>query len=218
MSNIKALNKKDLEKEFAENFASPTFPILGELYLKNKDFNRAKKVCQIGLEHDPENINGYYILSKIYLYNNQLEDAEKVLEIIIQKNPLHINALRLMIELQTQLEKPKKNRLKYIQQLFDIFPDDKDLEKQLINMDSSYQKNEPIVHKNKRKDNLNIKQSIDFNVRSNMATLTFVNILKDQKHYSEALKVLSIIESQSKKNKKIQKIKDEIQKLVIESN
>ena len=39
MSDIKVLNKKDLEKEFAENFASPTFPVLGELYLKDKDFN-----------------------------------------------------------------------------------------------------------------------------------------------------------------------------------
>ena len=67
MSDIKTLNKKDLEKEFAENFASPIFPILGELYLKDKDFNRAEKVCRVGLKHDPENINGYYILSKIEL-------------------------------------------------------------------------------------------------------------------------------------------------------
>ena len=218
MSDIKVLNKKDLEKKFAENFASPTFPILGELYLKDKDFNRAEKVCRIGLQHDPKNINGYYILSKIYLYNNQLEDAEKTLEIIIQKNPLHINALRLIIELHKQLKKPKKNRLKYIQQLFNIFPDDKELEKQLINIDNSYQKNKKIVQKDKPKDNINIQKNLDFNVRANMATLTFVEILKNQKHYSEALKVLSIIESQSKKNKKIQKIQDEIQKLLIESN
>ena len=52
--NIK--NQQSLEKEFANDFASPVFPILGELYLNNKDFVRAEKVCEIGLKHDPENI------------------------------------------------------------------------------------------------------------------------------------------------------------------
>ena len=49
-----------------------------------------------------------------------------------------------------------------------------------------------------------------------MATLTFVEILKQQKHYHEALHVLSIIESKSNQNKKIDKIKSDIKKLLNE--
>ena len=120
MSEVQSLDKKELEKEFADNFASPVFPILSELYLKDKDYSRAEKVCKIGLEHDPENLNGYYILAKVYLYNNQLNDAEKLLIILLKKNPLHINALRLIVELQHQLKKSKKDRLKYLNQLFHL--------------------------------------------------------------------------------------------------
>ena len=37
MDDFNTLNKKELEKKFAEDFSSPIFPILGELYLKNKE-------------------------------------------------------------------------------------------------------------------------------------------------------------------------------------
>ena len=117
MSDINTLDKQELEKAFAEDFSSPVFPILGELYLKNKDLNRAKKVCQIGLKHDPENINGYYILAKAHLYNNELIEAEKILKTIIEKNPLHINALKLIIKVQEELNVSKKNKLNYLNQL-----------------------------------------------------------------------------------------------------
>ena len=47
-----------------------------------------------------------------------------------------------------------------------------------------------------------------------MATLTFVEILKQQTHYHEALYVLSMIESKSNQSKKTDKIKLEITKLL----
>ena len=97
ISDINISSKKDLEQVFAEDFSSPIFPILGELYLKNKDFHRAEKVCLVGLKHDPANINGYYILAKVYLCNNQLTKAEKILIKLLDKKPLHINALKLSL-------------------------------------------------------------------------------------------------------------------------
>ena len=213
------LDKKTLEQEFANDFSAPIFPILGELYLKEKDYKRAEKVCEIGLKHDPENINGYYILSKIYLYNNKLNDAESMLKIIIKKNPLHINALKLLIEIQKQLNKSKKIRLKYIEKLFEIFPDDTKLEKKINSMKTSYpKKKEKNTYTKPNNKNVNIQKNINFNVAPNMATLTFVDILKQQKHYHEALHVLSIIESQSSQTKKIQKIKSDIKKLLAQSD
>ena len=216
MTNLKTLNKKELEHEFANDFASPYFPILGEIYLRDKDYIRAEKVCKIGLEHNPENLNGYYILSKIYLYNNKLEDAEKLLKILIDKNPLHINGLRLIVELQRKLNKSKKYRLEYLNKLFDIFPEDEYIKNELVNLDKSYFDSKLV--KKKYPKEKNIQNTINFNVQPHMATLTFVEILKQQKQYNQALHVLSIIESTSISNKKTEKLKTEIKKLLIEFN
>ena len=217
MTELKMLNKKDLEHEFANNFGSPYFPILGEMYLKDKDYIRAEKVCQIGLEHSPENINGYYILSKIYIYNNKLNDAEKLLVILLNKNPLHINALRLITELHQKIKKSKKYQLKYLNELLDIFPDDEKIKNKIIKLDRLYfEKNKKNINKkNINKDSINTE--INFNIQSNMATLTFVEILKQQKHYNQALHVLTIIESKSTPNKKTQQLISEINKILAES-
>ena len=59
--------KQELEQIFANNLTSPVFPILAEVYLKNKEYDRALKVCEIGLSSDVNNEIGKYILSKIYL-------------------------------------------------------------------------------------------------------------------------------------------------------
>ena len=216
MTDLKTLNKKELEHEFANDFGSPYFPILGEIYLRDKDYMRAEKVCRIGLEHNPDNLNGYYILSKIYLYNNKLTDAEKLLKILIDKNPLHINGLRLIIELQRKLNKSKKYRLGYLNKLLDIFPGDEYIKNEIVNLDKSYFDNKTV--KKKKSKEKNIQNAINFNVQPHMATLTFVEILKKQKQYDQALHVLSIIELKSTSNKKTEKLKSEIKNLLIESN
>ena len=216
MTEVKTLNKKELEHEFAKDFGSPYFPILSEMYLRDKDYTRAEKVCTLGLEHNPDNINGYYILSKVYVYNNKLDDAEKLLKILLKKNPLHINALRLIIELQQQLKKSKKNQLNYLNQLLDIFPNDDKIKQQIINLDNSYFDNQKNKIKKEPTTNItaNVDSEVNFTVKPNMATLTFVEILKQQRHYNQALHVLNIIEQQSGSNKKIQKIRTEIKKIL----
>ena len=217
IDDINISNKLDLERAFAEDFSSPIFPILGELYLKNKDFQRAEKVCRIGLKHDPNNINGYYILAKVYLYNNSLNKAEKQLIELLNKKPLHINALKLIVKVQEELGASNKNKLKYLKKLFNIFPDDKNIESKIAKIDT-----EPINQKQSLIDSkqVNIEASSiltnKFNIQPSMATLTFVEILKEQKHYEEALHVLSLLESKSKTNTKIKKIKNELKQLLAE--
>ena len=66
-------------------------------------------------------------------------------------------------------------------------------------MNKTYAKKKQNNINNKLMDNMTLKKNINFNVAPNMATLTFVEILKQQKHYDEALHVLSIIESKSNK-------------------
>jgi len=219
MQEINIQNQKDLEKEFANDFSSPIFPILSELYLKNKDYLRAEKVCKIGLKHDPNNINGYYILTKIHLYNNQLNDAEKLLKILLEKSPLHINALRLIVALQEQLNKSMKIRSTYLAKLLDIFPNDKEIKQKLLIINNTNIKKEKKTTTPSQSNNkIMIRNQIDFKIQPNMATLTFVEILIEQKHYHQALHVLSIIEDSSSKNKKIKEIKEKLEKLIFESD
>ena len=217
MNNIDISDVKALEKEFANDFSSPVFPVLGEIYLKNKDLDRAKKVCEVGLKYDPENINGYYILAKVYLYNNDLKKTEEILINIINKMPLHINALKLLIKVHEELKISNKKKIKYLKKLLDIFPDDQSLAKKIIDLDGdTIIKNKPkIINDSVEKDILQNK--INFKIQPNMATLTFVNILREQRHYSEALHVLSLVESKLGLTKEIKKNKIQLQNLLSES-
>ena len=56
-----------LEHAFANDFKSPLFPVLANLYYENQELQRALKVCKIGLKNDPNNYIGQYILSKTYI-------------------------------------------------------------------------------------------------------------------------------------------------------
>ena len=64
---------------------------------------------------------------------------------------------------------------------------------------------------------INKPLDVDFNINHNMATLTFVEILKQQKHYLEALHVLTLIEEKSSDTKQTQKLKTELNTLISES-
>ena len=79
-------SRKALEHIFANNFASPVFPILADLYCKNKEYERALKVCSIGLNNDPDNFTGQFILSKIHLAMKNEKEAEQILKTEIEKD------------------------------------------------------------------------------------------------------------------------------------
>ena len=51
-------DKTALEEVFAEDFGSPYYPILANLYLQEGDLRRANKVCEVGLKHDSSNVDG----------------------------------------------------------------------------------------------------------------------------------------------------------------
>ena len=118
-------------------------------------------------------------MAKIYLYSENLEDAEQLLIILLNKNPLHINALRLIVELQEQMKKNKTEQMKYLNKLYNIFPDDITIKEKILVLDKESLKNEDKKQKKKNSVNeINKPLDVDFNINHNMATLTFVEILK----------------------------------------
>ena len=62
---INILDKKALETQFAEDFASPFFPVLADIYLSEGDLRRARKVCEVGLDHDYSNTDGKFIIARV---------------------------------------------------------------------------------------------------------------------------------------------------------
>lgn len=98
-------NKSELEQYFAENFDTVFFPLLADIYKKENDLNRARKVCEIGLEYHPSNIPGAFILAEIFQAQGNLVQAEKYYKNILANCPWHYRALINLVKIETELSR-----------------------------------------------------------------------------------------------------------------
>ena len=55
----------ELEIYFADHFDTILFPVLADLYLKQNDLKRARKVCEIGLKYHENDSAGLFVLAII---------------------------------------------------------------------------------------------------------------------------------------------------------
>ena len=186
--------KQELEKIFANNLKSPVFPILAEVYLKNKEYDRALKVCEIGLSSDANNEIGKYILSKIYLINKKYEKAEKILKKIINNNSHHSKAIIDLVKVQIILNRSKKNITKNIDLGLKI-----GIEHKLFQTTKNQRSTKKTIQ-NKQRSNQNSKMLSLENIKINksMATKTMYKIMLTQKKYDVAFSVLNIMKKESK--------------------
>ena len=65
----------ELEIYFADHFDTILFPVLADLYLKNNELNRARKVCEIGLKHHKNDPAGLFVLANIEKIEGNLKDC-----------------------------------------------------------------------------------------------------------------------------------------------
>ena len=215
---IDILDKKLLESVFADDFASPYYPILADLYLQEGDLTRAGKVCEIGLDHDSKNTDGKFIFAKVKMAEEKFTIAEKWLKKVVDENPAHFNALRMLIRLEFQLSRSQKTIRNYINRILQFFPEDAECMAWLKNIQTietvesppppvtteikpgkkvSIQKPEPNTQKN-------------YKIEKTMATLTMAQVLESQRHYHEALAVLDVLESNGQDSSQIARKKKEI--------
>ena len=125
------LNKKMLESKFAEDFATPFYPLLENIYIIDGDLSRPRKVCEIGLEHDFSNVDGKFIFAKVSMAEEKFKSAEKWLKKVVDENPAHFNALRMLIRLEFNLNRSPKTIQKYINRLLRFLPNDRECSKWL---------------------------------------------------------------------------------------
>ena len=223
---IDLTDKKLLETKFAEDFATPIYPILADIYFLEGDFARAKKVCEVGLDHDSTNIDAKYILGRVAVTENKLTLAEKWLKQVVDENPAHFIAIRLLISVEIKLKRSAKTIQAYINHLlqfvpFDdeclkwlheinagdskVLPDSNALAENIIPNSPSEKTADPIIEK-------------PYEVVESMATFTMVEVLKSQKHFHQALAVLGVLKSKGRNGERISGEEAEIKLLIKESS
>ena len=226
---IDLTNKKFLETKFAEDFASPFYPMLADMYLLEGDLTRAKKVCEVGLDYDSTNVDGKYILGKVAVAENKLTLAEKWLKQVVNENPAHFTALRLLINIEIKLKRSAKTIQGYINHLLQFVPYDDDCLKWLneINALGGRADSKALPDSDALTENIipnsaaeKIAEPIiekSYEIVESMATFTMVRVLKSQKHFHQALAVLEILQSKGRDGERISGERAEIELLIKES-
>ncbi|MBC8214487.1 MAG: hypothetical protein ISR90_00445 [Candidatus Marinimicrobia bacterium] len=234
-------DKQELEHHFAGDFKTNLFPVLADIYYKEKDYQRARKVCQIGVKHNPDSVDGKYIFAKIELLENNIQQAEQHLKFVVSNHQAHINAMRLLFEIQTSLKRSPKTILQTVTKILRIYPDDENSQKWVKENESKLEAEpqkiitekpksespsssskskiprtkelEPSqTPKSKKVKKSKISDGKPINKR--FATLTLAKIFKSQGSYYQAMEIITSIKLTDDNKKQIEKERKEIEKLL----
>ena len=104
MNQIDLKNKTALEFYFADHFDTVLFPVLADIYLKEDDLIRAKKVCEIGLGYNPKHAEGLYTFARVHLSEGDLKGAEKVLITLLNTGSIHLQGYIMLAGIQQKLK------------------------------------------------------------------------------------------------------------------
>lgn len=122
-------NKAELEKYFADHFDTILFPVLADIYRTEGDLNRARKVCEIGLEYHPNNVDGAFVLADISQSEGDLSSAEKLLKNVIAIEPFHYKAAVKLAKIQLKLKRAPDSIAKILRKIIKIIPTHTDANK-----------------------------------------------------------------------------------------
>ena len=122
-------NKAELEKYFADHFDTILFPVLADIYRTEGDLSRARKVCEIGLEYHPNNVDGSFVLADISQSEGDLSSAEKLLKNVISIKPLHYKAVVKLAKIQLKLKRAPDSIAKILRKIIKINPTHTDANK-----------------------------------------------------------------------------------------
>ena len=202
-------NLTELELYFADHFDTVLFPVLAEIYQDKAEYDRAKRVCEIGLEHHPNSIDGQFILSQAELGLGNLSAAEKWMKKVLTQIPDHKNAATSLPMVQEQLDRSPTTLKTSWKRAQEVDPDNQ-FAKDFLSTKTSKTKTKPkkkkekkasvstiphIPKKEKSKKPLPKDLSVEgVAISPRLATMTLVNVLKGQGLYHQALEVLDILE------------------------
>ena len=115
-------NQIELELYFADHFDTILFPGLADLYFRQDDLRRARKVCEIGLKHHENDSAGLFLLAQIEKREGNLKEAEKLLERVLLVTRDHLSAAEALCEIQTVLGRATNRLLKSWKRVLHLNP------------------------------------------------------------------------------------------------
>ncbi len=195
MSNDSKYTLKELENIFSKDFSTPLFFDLAERYFQNNDFIRAIKVLKIGIKTSSDSLDARYLLAKIYLLNNNIKKAEKTLSDDFKNKFYSRKILKLLIEIRDAQKRSQHETKRIVDILLDLYSDDAFGNRWIHNYTSNQKKGVKKIP----------KQDLTFKINDNIASLTLYNVLKNQKYYNQAIKVLDILENSNQINARLYK-------------
>ena len=201
-------NLTELELYFANHFDTVLFPVLAEIYQSKSDYKRAKRVCEIGLEHHPSSIDGQFILSQAELGLGNLEDAEKWMKKVLTQIPDHTSAATSLPMIQEQLGRSTRTLTISWNRALRVEPDNKFAKDYLSAKKSNLKKKKGVKLDSPAQKGS--EKQLPTGISSRLATFTLVNVLKTQGLYHKALDVLDILADKSADQKRIESEREAI--------
>ena len=131
-------NQTELETYFADNFDTILFPVLADMYLQNRDLDRARKVCDIGLGYHPDHIDGMFMLAMIELESGNERDAEKLLKKVVYSGTDHLQATFQLAIVQQSLGRAESTLQKSWNKVIDLNPENKEAKSALKELLKEY--------------------------------------------------------------------------------
>ena len=119
-------NQSELEAYFADNFDTVLFPILADMYLQNRDIDRARKVCDIGLGYHPDHVDGKFILAMVELEIGNEREAEKLLKDVVSSGTDHLQAAFQLAIVQQSLGRAESTLQKSWNKVIDLDPENRE--------------------------------------------------------------------------------------------
>jgi len=191
------LETPELEKIFSSNKNSPLFPILANRYYQNKLYKYSVKVCNLGLNEDPGNLEGLYVLSKTLLMQGRVILAETTLKKILKKCPHHLYSSLLLIHVYKKLKRNQNTIKAQVKKMYQFYP----LHHQIIKYYEQYCASSEVAVKSDDSTQHIKAKSLQFNYNAQLATITMYKLLYSQKEYEEALSILKVLATKPKHKK-----------------
>ena len=202
-------NQTELELYFADHFDTVLFPVLADMYQSKADYTRAKRVCEIGLEHHPESVDGQFILSQAEMALGNLTIAEKWLKKVLEKVPSHQAAAAALPVLQEQLGRSKNTLTESWKRAQNVDPTNEFANDFLT--PTAKQASKKKQNKETMPADIMIEKA---SISPRLATFTLVHVLKGQELYQRALDVLDILEQKGENKKQIEAERKSIQSML----
>ena len=216
-------NQIELELYFADHFDTILFPVLADIYFKQEDYRRARKVCNIGLGYHGNDAAGRFILAKVEKAEGNLKDAEKELKHVLKYSPDNIDAAIMYCEIQTVLGRSPSRLLTSWKKVLALDPSNQIAREFIAKVESpkvENKKNKTTSKKvSKRSAPKKVTKEVDkntdsLNVSVRLATFTLVNVLKNQALFYQALEVLDLLEQKGEDPDMIRLERDSVKALI----